>query len=68
MSSSIGVAIVEDNDMIRESLAAILNGSPGFRCLCACRSAEDAVRKWKFVAGDGSETVSVDVNFAMAGQ
>ena len=31
-------------------------------------AAEDAVRKWKFVAGDGTDTVSVDVNFAMAGQ
>jgi TonB family protein len=29
-------------------------------------AAEDAVRKWKFVAGDGTETVAVDVNFAMS--
>lgn len=31
-------------------------------------AAEDAVRKWKFVAGDGTATVNVDVNFAMSGQ
>ena len=31
-------------------------------------AAEDAVRKWKFVTGDGTETVSVDVNFAMSTQ
>jgi TonB family protein len=31
-------------------------------------AAEDAVRKWKFVAGDATDTVNVDVNFAMAGQ
>ena len=29
-------------------------------------AAEDAVRKWKFVAGDGTSTVDVDVTFAMA--
>ncbi len=31
-------------------------------------AAEDAVRKWKFVSGPGTETVSVDVSFAMTGQ
>jgi len=31
-------------------------------------AAEDAVRKWKFVAGDATDTVNVDVNFAIAGQ
>ncbi len=29
-------------------------------------AAEDAVRKWKFAAGDGTATVEVDVNFAIA--
>ena len=29
-------------------------------------AAEDAVRKWKFVAGDGTSTVEVDVTFAAA--
>jgi len=28
-------------------------------------AAEDAVRKWKFVAGTGTSTVDVEVNFAM---
>jgi TonB family protein len=28
-------------------------------------AAEDAVRKWKFVSGDGTATVDVDVNFAI---
>jgi len=31
-------------------------------------AAEEAVRKWKFVAGDGTATVDVDVNFSMAQQ
>jgi TonB family protein len=29
-------------------------------------AAEDAVRKWKFAAGDGSATVEVDVTFTAA--
>jgi len=29
-------------------------------------AAEEAVRNWKFVPGDGNATVDVDVNFAMA--
>jgi DNA-binding NarL/FixJ family response regulator len=40
----IRVAIVEDNDSIRDSLALILNGSPGMRCSGAFRIAEEAVR------------------------
>ena len=28
----IKVAIVEDNSGIRESLAVLINGAPGFRC------------------------------------
>jgi TonB family protein len=31
-------------------------------------AAEEAVRKWKFVPGDGTSTVDVDVNFAMSQQ
>src|SRR4051794_16051928 len=31
-------------------------------------AAEEAVRKWKFVPGDGTATVDVDVNFAMTPQ
>ena len=31
-------------------------------------AAEEAVRKWKFVPGDGTATVDVDVNFAMGPQ
>ena len=29
-------------------------------------AAEEAVRKWKFVPGDGNATVEVEVNFAMS--
>jgi DNA-binding NarL/FixJ family response regulator len=40
---NIRVAIVEDNDSIRESLALILNGSPGLHCCGAFPTAEAAL-------------------------
>lgn len=39
----IRVSIVEDDQKIRESLVILLEGSPGFRCISAYESAEDAV-------------------------
>jgi DNA-binding NarL/FixJ family response regulator len=40
----IKVAIVEDNDKIREGLAGIIDGSDGFECSAAYESAEEALR------------------------
>jgi DNA-binding NarL/FixJ family response regulator len=37
--------VVEDNDMIRESLLVIISGTPGFACVHGCRTAEEALRK-----------------------
>jgi DNA-binding NarL/FixJ family response regulator len=39
----ISVAIVEDRREIREGLAMIINGTPGFRCSGSYRSMEDAL-------------------------
>ncbi|MGA9365282.1 MAG: response regulator transcription factor [Bacteroidota bacterium] len=40
----IKVAIVEDNDRIREGLAVLIDGSEGFQCSAAYESAEEALR------------------------
>jgi DNA-binding NarL/FixJ family response regulator len=41
------VAIVEDDRLIREGLATLINGSEGYRCTCAFRSMEEAlVQPW----------------------
>src|SRR6266404_6258360 len=40
----ISVAVVEDSAGVRKSLELMLNDSPGFRCLCACGSAEEALQ------------------------
>ncbi len=40
----ISVAVVEDNAGVRRSLELLLDESPGFRCACACASAEEAIQ------------------------
>ena len=40
----IKVAIVEDNDRVREGLSTLIDGSEGFRCTAAYESAEEALR------------------------
>jgi DNA-binding NarL/FixJ family response regulator len=42
---SIRVAIVEDDRAVRENLAALINAAPGFACVAACPSAEDALKR-----------------------
>jgi DNA-binding NarL/FixJ family response regulator len=37
------VALVEDDAGIRDNLVALLNGSPGFRCVGACPTGEEAL-------------------------
>jgi len=39
------IAIVEDNKVIRESLAAYVHRDPELRCICTCGSAEEALEK-----------------------
>ena len=40
----IKVALIEDQRDVREGLAVLINGSPGFRCVAAFRTMEDALR------------------------
>jgi DNA-binding NarL/FixJ family response regulator len=42
---AIKVAVVEDNEKIRDGLATILEGSAGFECVLTCESAEAALRR-----------------------
>lgn len=53
------VAIVEDDAGIRDNLVELLKGSPGYRCVGACRSAEEALAQipyWK------PDVVLMDIN------
>lgn len=44
MPTTIQVAIVEDQRDVREGLRFMIHQSPGFRCVAACASAEEALR------------------------
>ncbi|MCW5559257.1 MAG: response regulator transcription factor [Verrucomicrobiae bacterium] len=41
----IRVALVEDNATVRSGLAQMLNTAPGFACVAACGSTEEALRR-----------------------
>ena len=40
----IGIGIVEDSKVTREGLERMINLSPDYRCICACATAEEALR------------------------
>lgn len=54
----IRVAIVEDDEQIRESLAALLRGTFGYTCTLACQTAEEAIDK---IPVDGADVVVMDL-------
>jgi DNA-binding NarL/FixJ family response regulator len=49
---SIRVGIVEDDSSVRESLAALIDQTPGFVCAAACGSAEEAFKRMPESAPD----------------
>jgi DNA-binding NarL/FixJ family response regulator len=56
---SIAVSIVEDNPQVRGSLAKLIDGAPGFRCVSRHGSAEDALAEIPKVM---PEVVLMDIN------
>lgn len=56
---SIKVSLVEDNQSIRQSLAEILESTPGFRMGNACVSGEEALR---VLPANPSDVVLMDIN------
>ena len=55
----ITVAIVEDNDKLRATLARVLNRSPGFQCVSDYQNAEDALRE---IPKASPNVVLMDIN------
>jgi len=55
---SIKIAIVEDNDEIREGLAVLINGSSGFKCVARYANGEDAL---KYIPGEHPDVVLMDI-------
>ena len=56
---SIAVSIVEDDPQVRSSLAKLIDGTPGFRCVSVHGSAEDALVELPKVK---PEVVLMDIN------
>jgi DNA-binding NarL/FixJ family response regulator len=56
---AITVALVEDNEKVREGLKVLIDGSNGFRCKAAYGSAEEAV---KHLGGEKPDVVLMDIN------
>lgn len=52
------VAIVEDNDKIRDGLEILINGSPEFSCVATYESAEEAL---KYLPGKKPDVVLMDI-------
>jgi DNA-binding NarL/FixJ family response regulator len=48
----IRVALVEDDPQVREGLRSLLGASPGFRCVAACSSAEEALQRLPSLSPD----------------
>jgi len=44
-SATTKVAVVEDNDTVRQFLTELIANTPGHQCVCACASAEEAVER-----------------------
>ena len=54
----IKVAIVEDNEKIREGLAVLIDSSPAFSCVATYENAEDAL---KYLPGKKPDVVLMDI-------
>ncbi len=39
------IAIVEDNETMRQTLVKLIEGAPGCKCVCVCASAEEALEQ-----------------------
>ena len=55
----IKVAIVEDNDGIRDSLSILISGSPGFQCIAVFKNSEDAIEK---IPALNVDVILMDIN------
>jgi len=51
-NSAVRVTLVEDDRQVREGLALLIGSSPGFACVAACPSAENALQRLPGLAPD----------------
>ncbi len=58
-AGNVHIAIVDDNDTIREGLVELINASDGYSCIGAYRSAEAALAE---IAGKRPDVILMDIN------
>ena len=58
-AATIQVSIVEDDEKIRESLAALIDGTEGFKCVNVCGTAEEACKQ---IPQTKPDVVLMDIN------
>jgi DNA-binding NarL/FixJ family response regulator len=58
---AISVALIEDVRQVREGLAVLVDGTPGFRCAGAYRSMEDALRAICAIGAELPDVVVTDL-------
>jgi DNA-binding NarL/FixJ family response regulator len=59
MESEIKIMIVEDQEPVREGLSVLIGGSEGYRCVAACRTAEEALER---LGAEVPDVVLMDIN------
>jgi len=59
MNDEIRIMIVEDQEAVREGLRVLINGSEGYRCIAACRTAEEALG---CIGNELPDVVLMDIN------
>jgi DNA-binding NarL/FixJ family response regulator len=57
----ISISIVDDDSLLRQSIETFINGSPGFRCLSAYGSAEEALQG---LSTERPDVVLMDIHMA----
>ncbi|HEY7210539.1 MAG TPA: response regulator transcription factor [Bryobacteraceae bacterium] len=58
LDGTLKVAIIEDQDQIRNGLRILIDGTSGYRCIAACRTVEEAL--WQF-AREAPDVALVDI-------
>jgi DNA-binding NarL/FixJ family response regulator len=61
MSIMTTVALVEDNDTMRQTLRELIDGAPGYSCVCACATAKEALAE---IPRQRPQVVLMDIHLA----
>jgi DNA-binding NarL/FixJ family response regulator len=61
MNQMTRIALVEDNDTMRQTLRELIDSAPGYRCVCACATAREALTE---IPRHRPEVVLMDIHLA----